>query len=300
MSGPAILPDCKQAKDMTDFRPRGFQVLPPVVKNLIIINALFLLASFALEGMNVDLSDYLGLHYWRSSYFQPWQLLTHMFMHGSIAHIFFNMLSLWMFGSTLENMWGPKRFLTFYLVCGLGAALCHLGVLGYQFETMNNAFNAYQANPTVDQFQLFIQKNVQFPSARLNQFIEEWSQNPSSRHYSEMSKAMLYNYLYGYKDIASGLHEPGLFDQATVGASGAVYGILFAFGYLFPNTLLYLYFFVPVKAKWLVAGLIVLELVSGIKNSAGDNIAHFAHLGGMLFAFILLKIWNKRNRRYFY
>lgn len=285
---------------MQGFRPRGFQVLPPVVKNLIIINVLFLLAQFALENAGIDLSDYLGLHYWRSEYFQPWQLVTHMFMHGSIGHIFFNMFALWMFGSTLENMWGPKRFLTFYLICGLGAAACHLAVLGYEFETLNNAFNAYQQNPTVDQFQLFIQKNIHYPSGDLQRFIEAWSQNPSSVSASNTSKTILYQYLYGSTNYATGAHSPGLFDQATVGASGAVYGVLFAFGYLFPNTLLYLYFFVPIKAKWAITALVLMELVAGIQNSAGDNIAHFAHLGGMLFAFILLKFWNQGNRKYFY
>ncbi len=124
---------------MQDFRPRGFQVLPAVVKNLLIINVLFVLAQFAIGSFGIDIADYLGLHYWRSEYFKPWQLVTHMFLHGSyksvdltVMHIFSNMFALWMFGSTLENMWGPKRFLIFYLICGVGAAICHLGVLGYQ------------------------------------------------------------------------------------------------------------------------------------------------------------------------
>lgn len=292
---------------MTDFRPRGFQVLPPVVKNLIIINVLFVLAQFALGSMGIDIADYLGLHYWRSEHFGVWQLLTHMFLHGSATdlnltfmHILSNMFALWMFGSTLENIWGPKRFITFYLVCGIGAALCHLAVLGYQYETINNAFMAYQQNATVDQFQLFTQKYIPLETKGLAMFKQAWLQDPSSIQFANDSKAILHQYLYGATDYGTGKHLDGLFDEATVGASGAVFGVLFAFGYLFPNTLLYLYFFVPIKAKWFIAAYALFELYAGVQNTAGDNVAHFAHLGGMLFAFILLKIWQKNNRRHFY
>jgi membrane associated rhomboid family serine protease len=292
---------------MQQFRPGGAQTLPPVVKNLLIINVLFVLAQFAIGRAGIDIADYLGLHYWRSEYFRPWQFITHMFLHGSyksvdmtVMHIFSNMFALWMFGSTLENMWGPKRFLTFYLICGVGAALCHLGVLGYQYETLNSAFNAYQQNPTLDQFQLFTQKYIPFDSAQLKAFKSQWAQDPSSVMFRNDSKSMIYHYLYGYNDFSTGKHMEGLFDEATVGASGAVFGVLFAFGYLFPNTLLYLYFFVPIKAKWFIAAYALFELYAGIQNTAGDNVAHFAHLGGMLFAFILLKIWAKRNRGNFY
>src|SRR3954467_2327838 len=125
---------------MASFRPGRFQVLPVVVKNLIIINCLFLLLQFVLNRYGIDLADYLGLHYWRSHYFKPWQLLTHMFMHGNIGHLFSNMFALWMFGSVLENTWGAKRFLYFYLICGIGAALCHLTVLGFEFSAVEKAF----------------------------------------------------------------------------------------------------------------------------------------------------------------
>lgn len=283
---------------MTDFRRSGFQVLPPVVKNLLIINVLLFLAKYVAQGMGIDLDDYLGLHYWRSELFQPWQLVTHIFMHGSFSHILFNMFSLWMFGSAIENYWGPKKFLIFYMICGLGAALCHLTVLGFQYEAINDAFNAYQQNPTLDQFLLFIQKHISpYESRAIAELKTLWAQDPSSLEYSNFSKTAIYHSLYGVN--VEGVHKAGIFDQATVGASGAIYGLLFAFGYMFPNEMLYFSFFIPVKAKWAITGLIVIELVSGIQNSAGDNVAHFAHLGGMLFAFILLKIWNKRNRRYY-
>ncbi|RYE20542.1 MAG: rhomboid family intramembrane serine protease [Sphingobacteriales bacterium] len=296
---------------MTDFRPGRFQILPPIVKNLIIINSLIVFAQFVLGKFHIDLSDYLGLHYWGSHYFKPWQLVTHMFMHGSfddlngtIMHLFSNMFALWMFGSILENVWGPKRFITFYLICGLGAAMLHLGVVGYEFHVLENAFVHYQQNPTADQFDLFITQhyrggaNPQIVS-ELASVRKDWINNPSANLKNESIQA-INHYLYGFTNGAEGWHLKGVFDEATVGASGAVFGILFAFGYLFPNTLLYLYFLVPIKAKYVVGAYALFELYAGFRNSAGDNVAHFAHLGGMLVAFILLKIWNSQNRKKFY
>jgi membrane associated rhomboid family serine protease len=297
---------------MTDFRPGRFRVLPTVVKNLIIINTIIVFAQYVLGKMGIDMADWFGLHYWGSHYFHWWQIVTHMFMHGSyndvnmtILHLFSNMFALWMFGSILENVWGPKRFFTFYMICGIGAALCHLSVIGYQFHSLEKVFSAYQANPTFDQYQAVLQKHF-IPldpdklGIRLAQLYEEWKLNPTSLQYANDSKIFLHEYLHGIYDPANHVFYKGIFDEATVGASGAVFGVLFAFGYLFPNTLLYFYFLVPIKAKWVVAGYALFELYSGIQNSAGDNIAHYAHLGGMLFAFILLKIWNKRNRNDFF
>ena len=293
---------------MTQFRPGRFQVLPPVVKNLLIINVLMVLLQFVLVKFGIDLADYLGLHYWRSSLYKPWQLLTHMFMHGSaydvnltVLHIFANMFALWMFGSVLENVWGAKRFIIFYLICGLGAALMHLGVLHYGYSQIEKAFLVYQENPTLDQFSLFLQQHV--PKAlpdptRINQILVQWHNDPSSMRLSNESISWIHDYLYGhgYKSM----HIKGIFDEATVGASGAVFGILFAFAYLFPNTLLYIYFLVPIKAKYVIAAYAIFELYAGIQNSAGDNVAHFAHLGGMLVAFIILKFWNRKIRNRFY
>lgn len=296
---------------MTEFRPSRFQILPVIVKNLIIINTLMVLAQYVLGKFGIDLADYLGLHYWRSHYYHFWQFFTHMFMHGSydnvnltITHLFFNMFALWMFGSILENVWGPKKFLTFYLICGIGAAIMHMAVVGYEFHTLEKAFSAYQQNPTLDQYILFLKQHVPPPVSnpgqyRLYQLQEIWSNMPSA-NYGSTSVNMIDQYLYGLTDPQTHQHIAGIFDEATVGASGAVFGVLFAFGYLFPNTLLYIYFLVPVKAKYVVAIYALLELYAGIQNSAGDNVAHFAHLGGMLVAFIILKIWNRTNRTHFY
>ncbi|MBS1773585.1 MAG: rhomboid family intramembrane serine protease [Bacteroidetes bacterium] len=273
---------------MTDFRPSRFQILPPVVKNLIIINAIMLFAKYALERMGIDLDNYLGLHYWKSQHYHFWQYFTHMFMHGNITHLVFNMFALWMFGSVLENVWGPKRFITFYIISGLGAAFLYMGVIAYQLNVFQHAFEVYQSNPTVDQYGLFIaQHKLQW----IPQFMElkaVWENNPNIAGASQRS----INLINEYQILR--------YDESMVGASGAIFGVLFAFGYLFPNTLLYIYFLVPIKAKWFVALYAIVELVALIQNDPTDNIAHFAHLGGMLVAFVLLKIWSKNNRRDFF
>ena len=168
-------------------------------------------------------------------------------MHGGFWHLFFNMFALWMFGSTLENVWGPKRFLIFYMLCGLGAAVLHLTTLYIEYADIANLVASYPA---------------------------------------EMQNEYLYDPLYK-------INIP------TVGASGAVFGCLAAFGYLFPNSIVYAYF-IPMKAKWFVILYAGLELWLGIRNSAGDSVAHWAHLGGALVGFLLVFYWNRTNRRRFY
>ncbi len=276
---------------MNEYRPGGFQELPVVVKNLLIINVLVFLLTQALATRGIDLDNYLALHYWQSPMFRWWQLVTHMFMHGNWGHIFFNMFALWMFGRILENMWGPKRFLIFYIVCGVGAALCHLGVLTFEFTRFYNDFLVYQQHPGLNQFRDFIRIH----HVAVNpESMASWINNPTSQAEINDSIDFLSRYYFGDARM------PGMISEATVGASGAIFGLLFAFGYLFPNTMLYVYFAIPIKAKWFVAIYAAIELFSGIQNSAGDNIAHFAHLGGMLFAFIMLRLWNKKIRSQFY
>lgn len=252
------------------FRPNRFEVLPIVIKNLLIINALVYLAQLTF-GKEFSLDDWFALHTWQSQLFKPWQLITHMFMHASNnpGHILGNMFALWVFGSTLENSWGSKRFLGFYLVCGLGAAFCHLAVLYFENEVMINAFKSITIGDT-NAIQNFILKYLPVP------------------------QEIPYNY-----DIASQVLEVRL-NEATIGASGAVFGCLAAYGYLFPNTYLYVYFMIPVKAKWVVIAYAAFELTQAISNSAGDNVAHVAHLGGALVGFLLVYFWNKNNRQTFY
>ena len=222
------------------FRPQGFSILPLVVKNLLIINVLFFLATWAAEAVwRIDLSDYLGLHYIGASDFRPYQFVTYMFMHGNFAHIFFNMFALWMFGNTLENAWGPKKFLIFYFVCGIGAGL----------------------------------------TQELVQYIQ----------LSDIVK----NYQYVKIGASSIPVDEYLNMLTTVGASGAVYGILLAFGMTWPNSRIYIYFAIPIKAKWFVIIYGVIELFSGF--SSVDNVAHFAHVGGMLFGLILILYWRYKD-----
>ncbi|PVD51585.1 hypothetical protein DC498_14285 [Terrimonas sp.] len=238
---------------MTEFRPRGFQVLPLIVKNLLIINALVFLAQKAFEGSTgFSIEKYFALHDIHSVYFKPHQLISYMFLHGSFEHILFNMFALWMFGSTLENYWGPKKFLIFYLLCGIGAGALHLGVLYYENEML----------------------------------IRDTYQKIASLGEGAQLEALKQMYIQ--------------INTSTLGASGSVFGCLAAFGYLFPNSLIYLYFFIPIKAKWFVIMYGAMELILGIQNSAGDNVAHWAHLGGALIGFLLVLYWNKTNRRKFY
>ena len=229
---------------MSDFRPSGFSVLPTVVKNLVIINVLFFLATIAAESvLRIDLSDYLGLHYIGASDFQPYQLVTYMFMHGSFGHLFFNMFALWMFGNTLERIWGPNRFLLFYFVCGIGAGLAQELVQYIQYLTTLQGYD-----------------NVRI----------------AANHIIPMSE---------YLNMLT-----------TVGASGAVYGILLAFGMMFPNSTIYIYFAIPLKAKWFVLIYGIIELFAGFTSV--DNVAHFAHVGGMIFGLILILYWKKKGNLY--
>lgn len=222
------------------FRPQGFSILPLVVKNLLIINVIFFLATWAAEAVyHIELSDYLGLHYIGASDFRPYQFVTYMFMHGNFAHLFFNMFALWMFGNSIENVWGPKRFLIFYFVCGIGAGLT--------------------------------QELVQY--IQLNDIVE---------HYQYVNLGDRSIPVSDYLNMLT-----------TVGASGAVYGILLAFGMMWPNARIYIYFAIPIKAKWVVIIYGLIELFSGF--SSVDNVAHFAHVGGMLFGLGLILYWRYKS-----
>jgi membrane associated rhomboid family serine protease len=241
------------------FRPNTFNVLPPVVKNLLIINGLFFLGTLVLEGrFGLNLTGILGLHWWNSELFRPYQLGTHIFMHGSFGHLFSNMFALWMFGSILENVWGGKKFLVYYLITALGAAIIH---------NLSLSFDIYNFSQSLDP------ETVELVKRQGGQLLRE------HKNYSDA--------LLGRLNIA--MNGP------TVGASGAVFGVLLAFGMLFPNNDIYLFFAIPVKAKYFVAMYGIFELYQGISNNPGDNIAHFAHLGGMLFGYFLIKYWNRNT-----
>lgn len=273
-------------------RPGGFNVLPPVIKNLMIINGLVLLAQYSAEvsGNKEWMIDFFALHNVQSDLFKPHQLVTHLFMHGDFFHFFFNMFALWMFGNMLENLWGSKRFLIFYILCGLGAAAIHLGWLWYEVQPFMSEVTAFKQLPTAEGFLQFFKKHkalTEMDLDQLNLLYSKWSVDSGNQ-----------NYMQSAVDLVQQRAQQEL-STPTVGASGAVFGCLAAFGYLFPNTLIYIYFFFPIKAKWFVILYAAAELWMGIRNSGG-NIAHFAHLGGALIGFLLVLYWNKKNRRTFY
>ncbi|MAX05380.1 MAG: rhomboid family intramembrane serine protease [Flavobacteriales bacterium] len=236
------------------YRPTSFSQLPEVVKNLLIINGLFFLGTISLNNLGVDLTQILALHQFQSANFMPHQLITHFFMHANLTHLLLNMFALWMFGKILENVWGGKRFLIYYMFTGLGAAALHLAFSQYQISELTNDMPGIL----------------------------------------ELAKKGLYN-----PGNANSLKLTQLVATPTVGASGAVFGILLAFGMLFPNTLLYIYFAIPVKAKYFVIVYGLIEIYSGLSNNPGDNVAHFAHLGGMLFGFLIIKYWQKNNTQFY-
>jgi membrane associated rhomboid family serine protease len=274
---------------MNTFRPRPFADIPPVLKNLLIINILMFLATVVLQRtMNIDLDRMLGLYYFKSEYFKPYQIVTHMFMHGGLTHIFFNMFMLWMFGRILEQVWGGKRFLFYYLFTGLGAAALHMLAMHIELTPLIKDATAFTNTPSADVFDLFVKHHVKDPSPQLIEFIRAWVASPGNESYSQEAVS------FANKLVASRLNIP------TVGASGAIYGVLLAFGMIFPNMPLVLIFFpfFPIKAKYMVIAMGALELFAGFTWS-GSGIAHFAHLGGMLFGFILIKFWNT-SRKDFY
>ncbi len=280
---------------MQQFQPTGFKLLPPVVKNLLIINIIMFLATISLSNsMDIDLSNWLGLKYFGASEFKPYQFITYMFMHGSISHLFFNMFALWMFGSAIENYWGPKRFLIFYFVTGIGAAIVHYTVYYFQLAPDIRLLDGFLANPTNETFNTII-ANHKFQISQNSGDI--WIQFQEFSKYVNSAKAN--ESLQPCIDFIQNYREYFLNLPSVVGASGAVYGLLLAFGMLFPNSLIYIYFLFPLKAKWLVIIYGGLELYSGISGS-NDGIAHFAHLGGMLFGIFLILYWKKGDKNRFY
>jgi hypothetical protein len=214
----------------------------PIVLNLVIINVIVFVAQNVFGETQVN--NLFALHHYKADVFQPYQMVTHMFMHGGIFHILFNMFALWMFGSLMERIWGPKRFLSFYLVCGLFAAIAQMISYAVAFWGVDHA-----ALTAAEQIQ--------------------------------------------YQDI--------LTKSATVGASGAIMGVLAAYAYTFPNTELFIMPIpFPIKAKWAIIGIIGIDLFGGFANASNDNVAHFAHVGGALAGLAIVWYWNRNNKKQFF
>jgi membrane associated rhomboid family serine protease len=279
-----------------EFRPRSFQTLPLVIKNLLIINILMYAAKVVFkQSLGIDLDAILGLHYFAAPNFKPYQFVTYLFMHGDIMHLFFNMFAVWMFGSVLENVWGAKRFIFYYLVTGFGAALIQYVVFYIEIAPVVDAISAVQNNLTPETFKEFINSSS-FGNNATNEF--KYLHEHFFREYNDAlavsdrkAMSLASKFLIDFKASYLNAHN-------IIGASGSLFGLLLAFGMMFPNTLLYVYFLVPVKAKWFVIAYGAIELFSGLKNNPMDNVAHFAHLGGMLFGFFVILIW-KKNRNFY-
>ena len=258
--------------------------LPVVVKNLLIINGLMLLLKIAmgtdLLGRSI-LDNWLGLHAIGSPDFKPWQIVTHMFMHagpgsggGWYWHILSNMFALWMFGGPIERVMGTKRFLNYYLLCGLGAAALQMGVSYWEIQPSVAELQATGASLT-DVRQMVEASHVSMDEANavMNQVVRA---HPGS---GDALQAMFWDY-----------------SSVMIGASGAIFGILLAFGMLFPNVELMLLFLpIPIKAKYFVILYGLWELFSGVSQRAGDNVAHYAHLGGLIFGFFIIRYWRRKG-----
>jgi len=267
---------------------------PPVVRNLLIINILMFVALLTFEQVfRIDLNQVMGLHFWNAEKFSPYQFLTYMFMHGGYMHIFSNMFALWMFGKILETYWGAKRFLNYYLVTGIGAALIHYIVLYIEISPTITYIDNFLAAPSLSDFKIFMESeyfsvfNFEIQQ-HYNAFVETYNATIGENQAKALDSAIEFmaQYRIDY------LNAPTI-----VGASGAVFGILLAFGMLFPNTELMLLFPpIPIKAKYFVIIYGAFELYAGFAQIKGDNIAHFAHLGGMLFGFLLLRYWKSGGK----
>jgi membrane associated rhomboid family serine protease len=261
--------------------------MPPVVKNLIMINIVMLVATYSLRTMGIDLTEKLGLFYPGSEHFRPYQFITHLFMHGDFFHLLFNMFALFMFGKVLEMVWGPRRFLIYFFVTGLGAAALHSFVTYLEISALQKSAAAFINTPSPDLLAAFVKAHLSHPATGVMDLVNNWGDAPNNPVLIQQGI-----------DVVRAILEMKI-DIPTVGASGAIFGVLLGFGYLFPNTELMLLFPpVPIKAKYFVMGYGGIELYLGITES-NSNIAHFAHLGGMLFGFILLRYWSKNTNKFY-
>ena len=255
--------------------------LTPAAKNILIINGIiFILSDFI--GLRTYIIESFGMRYFHSENFQPYQILTYMWVHAGFGHLFSNMFSVLVFAPILEKVWGSKKFLIFYLVTGIGAGILYSGINYYENYSFEVKVKSYEQNPSPESFRKLVINNSSEYYNQLYDFIDSYEQNPSNSN-DNLSIAYANDLLKVKSDVP------------MVGASGAVFGILLAFAMLFPNMELMLLFLpIPVKAKYLVLVYGIYELWSEINRMPGDNVAHFAHLGGMLIGYLILKYWKRK------
>ncbi len=260
-------------------------LITPTVKNLLIANfGIYVIGAFLTAQYGIDINDYFGLHSYFSQRFQIYQFVTYIFMHASLGHIFSNMFGLFIFGPLLERFWGGKRFMFFYLFTGIGAGLSYWAINAYEVYHLKDAVAFYLQHPNPNEFVKLLSSYdralLRDHLEQINQF-SEYPENADAIAWSKAKALEIYYYASHF---------------AMVGASGSIYGVLMAFGLIFPNTLMQYFFIpIPIKAKYIVTFYGLSALYMQIKSAPDDNVAHFAHLAGMVFAFILVRYWNKRR-----
>jgi membrane associated rhomboid family serine protease len=269
--------------------------LTPIVKWIALINiVVFFITSLIEQTFGIDSTKILGMHDISSPLFEPWQIITHIFMHGNLTHLFSNMFALIIYGPMIESQWGGKKFLQYYLFTALGAVALHGGISYVETNKLTKVYEQYITNPNEETFLSFAESSssahhsLSFTKDEKELDAEEfaiaWHKEPLNEQYKEVASQAINNFYTARRDIA------------TVGASGAVFGLIIAFGILFSEVMLYLYFLFPIKAKYIVLLHGGLEIYSAYQNNPGDNVAHFAHIGGMIFGYILIKFWQHKNK----
>ncbi|PIY07814.1 MAG: rhomboid family intramembrane serine protease [Flexibacter sp. CG_4_10_14_3_um_filter_32_15] len=261
--------------------------ITPVVKVLLILNIVIFALQYLLESYGINLTEHFALYYFGSEKFAPYQLITHMFLHGGLWHILGNMYALYIFGPPLETYYDSKKFLALYMIAGLGAAVLHVGVSAWEVQNMQVQVEEFKAHPEPAEFSAFMKSEGFYlydRSSDVREFVHDFEENPTNQSYINNATALVDNIAVAKRNIP------------TVGASGAVFGILAAFGIIFANIKLVLLFPpIPIKAKYLVFGYALYEIYAIYQANPTDNVAHFAHIGGFIFGIILVKLWGKSD-----
>jgi len=251
--------------------------IPQVTKNILLLNVIFYVITEVLELQGINLRGTLGAHYVNSPLFQPYQIVTHFFMHGDFFHIFFNMWLFIMLGGFLERLWGPKRFFIFYIASAMGAFALYNALGVYQLIELSNIIGT---KVNMDEFNLIISQSEGLDE--LNSNLAQFFQNVPNVNIEAVREYISLSY------------------TPMVGASGAIFGVMAAFAVLFPNTEFMLYFAIPVKAKYLVGAYFLIEVYQAFQNQSNDPVAHLAHIGGAIVGVILVLIWRKKDKANFW
>ncbi len=254
--------------------------IPQVTKNILLLNVLFFVLKFFFNSQGIDLDRILGAYYVNSPNFEPYQIISHFFMHADIMHIFMNMWLFVMLGTFLEQLWGPKRFFIFYIASALGAFALYNIIGVYQIHELKNSLSSSLDLETLNNIIKSSYSTFDLEN-NVNNYLHTLPQN-SKLDINTLSKYISFS------------------NTPLIGASGAVFGIMAAFALLFPNTEFMLYFAIPVKAKFLVGGYFIWELYKSINGSSGDNVAHLAHVGGAIVGAIIILYWRKTDKKHFW